>query len=74
MKNKLIKSALAAALFCTAVVQSGCKKDFTNPNAATDEQVFSSPVGLTGVVVGLQRVYTLGRGRTFLNLVTINRH
>jgi len=72
MKNKLIKSALAAALFCTAVVQSGCKKDFTNPNAATDEQVFSSPVGLTGVVVGLQRVYTLGRGSTLYNLVTIN--
>lgn len=72
MKNYLIKYTLMAALGCTALVQSGCKKDFTNPNAATDEQVFSSPKGLTGVVVGLQRVYTLGRGSTLYNLITVN--
>jgi len=50
----------------------GCKKDFTDPNRATDEQVFSSAKGLTGVVTGLQRVYTLGRGSTLYNLITIN--
>ena len=50
----------------------GCKKDYTDPNRATDEQVFSSPKGLTGVVTGLQRVYTLGRGSNLYNLVTIN--
>ena len=72
MKNNIIKIVTIAAFISTAVVQSGCKKDFTNPNAATDEQVFSSPKGLTGVVVGLQRVYTLGRGSTLYNLVTIN--
>ena len=72
MKNNLIKIVTIGAFISTAVVQSGCKKDFTNPNAATDEQVFSSPKGLTGVVVGLQRVYTLGRGSTLYNLVTIN--
>jgi hypothetical protein len=49
-----------------------CKKDYTDPNRATDEQVFSSPKGLTGVVIGLQRVYTLGRGSTLYNLITIN--
>ncbi len=72
MKNNIIKIVMIGAIASTAIVQSGCKKDFTNPNAATDEQVFSSAKGLTGVVVGLQRVYTLGRGSTLYNLVTIN--
>lgn len=52
--------------------QSSCKKDYINPNAATDVQVFSSPQGLTGVAVGLQRVYTAGRGSSLYNRVTIN--
>ena len=72
MKNILIRFTLLGAIFSTAVVQTGCKKDFVNPNAATDEQVFSTPKGLTGVVVGLQRVYTLGRGSTLYNLININ--
>jgi starch-binding outer membrane protein, SusD/RagB family len=72
MKNNIIKIVMIAALISTAVVQSGCKKNYTNPNAATDEQVFSSPVGLTGVVVGLQRVYTLGRGSNLYNSFTVN--
>lgn len=49
-----------------------CKKDYINPNAATEEQVFSSPQGLTGVAVGLQRVYTAGRASSLYNRVTIN--
>lgn len=72
MKNIVFKSVLVAALGSSVLIQTGCKKDFTNPNAATDDQVFSSPTGLTGVVVGLQRVYTLGRASTLYNLVTIN--
>ncbi len=50
----------------------GCKKDYANPNAATAEQVFSSPKGLTGVAVGLQRVHTLGRGSNLYNTFTVN--
>jgi hypothetical protein len=72
MKNNIIKLVTISAFISTAIVQSGCKKDFANPNAATDEQVFSSPVGLTGVVVGLQRVYTLGRGGNLYNSFTVN--
>jgi len=56
----------------TALGSLSCKKDYTDPNRATDEQVFSSPKGLTGVATGLQRVYTLGRGSTLYNLITIN--
>lgn len=36
---------------------TGCKKDFSNPNAATSQQVFSSAKGLAGIAVGLQRTY-----------------
>jgi hypothetical protein len=71
MKNKFIIIG-SAALLSFALLQTGCKKDYTDPNRATDEQVFSSPKGLTGVVTGLQRVYTLGRGSTLYNLITIN--
>lgn len=46
-------TGLAALLLTTA----GCKKDFSNPNAATSDQVFSSAKGLAGIVVGLQRTY-----------------
>lgn len=72
MKNKLIKIVTIAAITIVAMAPSGCKKDFTDPNRATDEQVFSSAKGLSGAVTGLQRVYTLGRGSTLYNLVTIN--
>jgi hypothetical protein len=72
MKNNLIKIVTVAALFIGAILPAGCDKEFTDPNRATDEQVFSSPKGLAGVVTGLQRVYTLGRGSTLYNLVTIN--
>ncbi len=71
MKN--IKHIIAvAALAGLATVQTGCKKDYTDPSRATEEQVFSSARGLTGVVVGLQRVYTLGRASNLYNAVTIN--
>lgn len=72
MKHIHIKIATLAALLSIAVVQTGCKKDYTDPTRATEEQVLTSAKGLTGVAVGLQRVYTLGRGSTLYNLITIN--
>lgn len=72
MKHSIIKTLSIIALVGPAIIPAGCKKDFTDPNRATQEQVFSSPKGLTGAAVGLQRVYTLGRGSTLYNLVTIN--
>lgn len=72
MKRSIIKTLSLIALVVPTIIPVGCKKDFTDPNRATQEQVFSSPKGLTGAAVGLQRVYTLGRGSTLYNLVTIN--
>lgn len=73
MKNIItINKSIFIVFFLSALVQTGCKKDFIDPNRATEEQVLSSSKGLTGIAVGLQRVYTLGRGSNLYNLVTIN--
>jgi len=72
MKKKLIDISyywLAAAMFLSI---PACKKNYVNPGAATDQQVFSSAQGLTGVAVGLQRVYTAGRASSLYNRVSIN--
>ncbi len=50
----------------------GCKKDFSNPNDATKDQTLNSPVGLTGVAVGLQKAYSNGRTGSLYNLVCAN--
>ena len=71
MKQQTIKIAYG---FMAAILLFGssCTKDYVNPGAATDEQVFSSPQGLTGVAIGLQRVYTAGRASSLYNRVTMD--
>ncbi|MEO6722337.1 MAG: RagB/SusD family protein [Ferruginibacter sp.] len=49
---------------------TSCKKNFDNPNAATQDQVLNSPKGLTGTAIGLQRTYTLGLTSDLYNLNT----
>ena len=63
---------MITTVLMTVVTQTSCKKDYSDPSRATEDKVFNTPSGLTGVVVGLQRVYTLGRGSTLYNLITIN--
>jgi hypothetical protein len=72
MKKKLIN--ISAYGFTVVMLFSvvSCKKNYVNPNAATDQQVFSSAQGLTGVSTGLQRVYTAGRASSLYNRVSIN--
>jgi hypothetical protein len=72
MKKQIIKLSEMGLLATMLLFQSSCTKDYINPNAATEDQVFSSPQGLTGVAVGLQRVYTAGRASSLYNRVTIN--
>jgi hypothetical protein len=69
MTQHIIKNRLYLAAFCLLITIS-CKKNYINPSAATDAQVFSSPKGLTGVATGLQRVYSAGRASSLYNLVT----
>lgn len=68
----IIKLSIFRVLAVMLLFSSSCTKNYVNPGAATSEQVFSSPQGLTGVVVGLQRVYTAGRASSLYNRTTIN--
>lgn len=72
MKNRNIKPVTVVTLLALTFLQLSCKKDYIDPSRANEEQALTTPRGLTGVVVGLQRVYTLGRGSTLYNLITIN--
>jgi hypothetical protein len=38
---------------------SGCKKEFSNPNAPTEDEVFNSADGMTRVIVGLKQRYAV---------------
>ena len=72
MKKQIIRITIYGSAAAVLLLASSCKKNYLNPNAATEEQVFSSSQGLTGVVIGLQRVYTAGRASSLYNRVTIN--
>ena len=71
MKKQFFKISLYG-LSAIVLLFQACKKNYVNPNAATSQQVFSSQQGLTGVAVGLQRVYTAGRASSLYNRVTVN--
>jgi hypothetical protein len=58
---------VAASIFI-----SSCKKDFKDPAKAPEDQLYTSSAGLTGVTVGLQRVYSLGRASSLYNIITAN--
>ncbi|MFN2440993.1 MAG: hypothetical protein ABR503_17445, partial [Chitinophagaceae bacterium] len=38
---------------------AGCKKEFSNPNAPTEDEVFNSADGMTRVIVGLKQRYAV---------------
>lgn len=51
---------------------AACKKDFTNPNAATQAETFESDRAATAVAAGLQRQYTAGAASSLYALVNAN--
>lgn len=56
----------------TAMLATGCQKEYSNPNDATLDQTLSTPVGLTGVAVGIQKLYSNSRAGSLYNLVCAN--
>ncbi|MEO5681656.1 MAG: RagB/SusD family nutrient uptake outer membrane protein [Chitinophagaceae bacterium] len=58
MKKTIQNTAyiLSAAMLLTV---AGCKKNYSNPGAATAEQVLSSSKGLMGTAIGIQRTFSL---------------
>ena len=73
MQSKLSKQFFVYIFFISSVISfSSCKKDYTDPSRATEDKVLTSISGLTGVSVGLQRTYSLGRASSLYNVVSIN--
>lgn len=72
MKHQHIKKVLSGLLLVILLSETSCKKDFTNPAAVPDEQAFSSPQAMTGVAIGLQRLYTAGRASSLYNRIALN--
>lgn len=69
MKRTINISILALLLFCSIC---SCKKNYTNPAAATSDQVLSSSKGLTGLAVSLQKIFSTSRAGTLYNLIAID--
>jgi starch-binding outer membrane protein, SusD/RagB family len=59
-------------VLASIVLQISCKKNYSDPSRATQEESLTTQRGLTAVVTGLQRVYSYGRGSTLYNKITIN--
>src|SRR5213075_100170 len=72
MKKYFIKITLFGSLALLLLSGTSCKKNYTNPAAVPEAQAFSSPQAMTGVAIGLQRIYTAGRASNLYNRVTIN--
>lgn len=51
---------------------ASCKKEYADPNAALADDVFGSARGLTGVAVGLQKLYSAGRPGVYFSSVSAN--
>ena len=49
---------------------SSCTKEYSDPSRATEDEVLTSAKGLTGVAVGLQRLYTNQRTGLVYNTIT----
>lgn len=69
MKTQMIKitTYVTAGLL---LVSSACTKEYLDPSRATEKVVLSSPKGLTGVAVGLQRVFVSGRTGVLFSSIT----
>lgn len=64
--NKIPAVILALALLSF----TSCNKEYTNPGGANSEDVLNTSKGLTGVTVGLQRIYTVSRPGLLFNSIT----
>ena len=51
---------------------TSCKKEYKNAGGANANDVLNSSKGLTGVAVGLQRIYTVSRPGLLFNSITAN--
>src|ERR1700754_4973039 len=61
---------IAMLFILVSLAGMACKKNYEDPSRAPEDEAFSTSRGLTGVAIGLQRVYTLGRASSTYNRIT----
>lgn len=66
--KKILLALLAPALLALA----SCEKEFTNPNAADGGEVVKSADGLTGLIVGIKKEYSVSALSALYNAVSAN--
>ncbi len=66
---RLSRARALVAVAALALPLGACDSDFTNPNAAAEEQVLTSTDGLLGLVVGTRREYSVGAVSCLYNSV-----
>lgn len=72
MKKQIIHFFLYSLVAISIFSLPACKKDYTNPAAVPEEQAFNSAQAMTGVVIGIQRLYTAGRGSSLYNRIALD--
>jgi hypothetical protein len=70
MRKNHCKIFLLAMSMLTSL--TACKKDFNNPNAATQQETFASDRAATAVAAGLQRVYSTSAAGSLYALIDAN--
>ena len=68
-KKHIITSYFMAGLL---LLSTSCTKEYSDPSRATEDVVLTSAKGLTGVAVGLQRLYTNQRPGLLFSTITAN--
>lgn len=68
MKTYITKIAY---IFLILIVISACKKEYRNPSGANAADVLTTAKGMTGVVVGLHKIYIAGRLGVYFNSVSV---
>jgi len=67
-----MKKILFALLVPALVMLAGCEKEFSNPNAADGGEVVKSADGLTGLIVGIKKTYSVSALSALYNAVSAN--
>jgi starch-binding outer membrane protein, SusD/RagB family len=67
-----MKKIIFALLIPVLVVLGSCQKEFTNPNDADGGEVVKSADGLTALIVGMKKNYTVGGLSGLYNAVSAN--
>ncbi|HMX39499.1 MAG TPA: RagB/SusD family nutrient uptake outer membrane protein [Saprospiraceae bacterium] len=67
-----MKKILLALLAPALLALGSCEKEFTNPNAADGGEVVKSADGLTGLIVGIKKEYSVSALSALYNSVSAN--